>query len=266
VATHQTSEVEAEEGRDILMFRALGTTFLLVMAASAAQAPDAVPVAREPHHHLVLENSYVRVFRVTVPEHSATLLHQHNLPYLYVALGAGDFVNAVAGKPEVHVVMTDGQVGYSPGHFAHVARVDADIPFNNVTIELLRPQGEVRNLCQKVVEGPLRDCSSDAGSLPANSPLPALARAVGQKGLFETDEILVRSFSFSLKQAYSESGTQLPRLLIVGGDSGLQLDLPGELPKNLHGGESAWIDGGKKAAILTPGPDRLTHFVMVYFR
>ena len=235
-------------------------------AATVAQAPDAVPVTKEPHHHLVLENSYVHVFRVTVPEHSATLLHQHNLPYLYVVLGPGDFVNAVAGKPEVHVVMSDGQVGYSPGHFAHVARVDADIPFNNVTVELLRPQGEVRNLCQKVVEGPVRNCSSDTSNLPANSPLSALARAMGQKDLFETDEILVRSFSSSLKQTYSESGTQLPRLLIVGEDSELQLVLPGEPRRLLRGGETYWMDTGKRAAILTPGPDRLTRFLMIYFR
>lgn len=239
---------------------------LVAAAATAAQAPEAVPVAKEPHHHLALENSYVRVFRVSVAAHEATLLHQHDLPYLYVAIGPGDFTNAVAGKPEVHVMMQDGQVGYSPGHFAHIARVDADIPFNNVTIELLHPQGEVRNLCQKVVEGPVRDCSSDKSSLPANSPLSALAHAMRQKELFETDEILVRSFSFSLKQTYSESGTQPPRLLIVGGGSELQLDLPGESSKTLRSGETAWIDAGKKAAILTPGPNKVTRFVIVYFK
>src|SRR5574337_388921 len=125
-------------------------TLLLLAPHLLAQAPDAVPVAKEPHHHRVLENSYVRVFRVSVPAHDATLLHQHDVPYIYLALGPADFVNAVAGKPEVRVTMEDGQVGYSIGHFAHVARIDADIPFNNVTIELLHPQGEPRNLCAQI--------------------------------------------------------------------------------------------------------------------
>src|SRR2546425_11812338 len=119
----------------------------------SAHAPTAVPIPKEPHHRLVLENEYVRVFRVSVPAHDATLLHQHDVPYLYVALGPADVINAVQGKPEVRLVMADGQLGYSPGHFAHIARNQSDMPFNNVTIELLKPQREPRNICAEVVPG-----------------------------------------------------------------------------------------------------------------
>src|SRR6266849_2101275 len=135
-------------------------SLLLLFAFSInAQAPTAVPIPKEPHHHLVFENSYVRVFRVSVPAHEATLPHQHDVPYLYVSLGPADVINAVEGKPEVRLVMADGQLGYSPGHFAHIARTDAGSSFDNVTIELLRPQGDVHNLCQKIVEGDLGPCS-----------------------------------------------------------------------------------------------------------
>src|SRR5467141_5194999 len=126
---------------------------LLLSPSLPAQAPVAVPIAKEPHHHLVLENEYVRVFRVSVPAHDATLLHQHDVPYLYVALGPADVINAVQDRPEVHLVMADGQLGYSPGHFAHIARNESDMPFNNVTIELLKPQREPRNICAEVVPG-----------------------------------------------------------------------------------------------------------------
>jgi len=104
---------------------------LLFAAALPAQAPVAVSLKEEPHHHFVLENEYVRVFRVSVPAHSATLVHQHDVSYLYVSLGPADVINAV-------------QVGYSPGHFGHIARTDAGSTFDNVTIELLKPQGEPR--------------------------------------------------------------------------------------------------------------------------
>jgi hypothetical protein len=70
----------------------------------SAQAPVAVPIANEPHHHLVLENSYVRVFHVSVPPHDATLLHQHDVPYIYVSLGPADVINAIQGKPEGRLV------------------------------------------------------------------------------------------------------------------------------------------------------------------
>src|SRR6266478_7637620 len=132
---------------------ALCLLLLLFTFSLSAQAPTAVPIPKEPHHHLVLENEYVRVFRVSVPAHESTLLHQHDVPYLYVSLGPADVINAVQDKPEVHLVMADGQLGYSLGHFAHIARNQSDAPFNNVTIELLKPQGEVQNICVEDVPG-----------------------------------------------------------------------------------------------------------------
>src|SRR5260370_23769918 len=154
---------------------------LLFSASLSAQAPVAVPIPQEPHHHLVLENDYVRVFRVSVPPHESTLLHQHDVPYLYVSLGPADVINAVQDRPEAHLVMAHGQLGYSPGHFAHIARNLSGAPFNNVTIELLKPQGEPRNLCDKIVAGPVKERSSDSIKLPSNSPLIALAQAMRQR-------------------------------------------------------------------------------------
>src|SRR6266849_1462891 len=136
----------------------LCSLLLLFTFSLNAQAPAAVPISKEPHHHLVLENDYVRVFRVSLPARDGTLLHQHDVPYVYVSLGPADVINAVQGKPEARIIMADGQLGYSPGHFAHIARNESDMDFNNVTIELLKPQGEVHNLCEKIVEGELGEC------------------------------------------------------------------------------------------------------------
>src|ERR1700693_1510287 len=138
--------------------------FVLLGSALSPQTADtlhAVPIPKEPHHRLVLENGYVRVFRVSVPAHGATLLHQHDVPYLYVALGPADVINDIQGKPEAHLVMADGQGGYSRGGFAHIVRTDSGLVFNNVPIELLHPQGEPRNLCIKVIDAPLGTCKSN---------------------------------------------------------------------------------------------------------
>src|SRR5260370_5387799 len=89
---------------------------LLLFAFSlSAQAPVAVPIPKEPHHHLVLENSYVRVFRVSIPAHDATRLHRHDVPYLYVSLGPPNVINAVQGKRQARLVSADGAVGDSLG-------------------------------------------------------------------------------------------------------------------------------------------------------
>src|SRR5229473_7745991 len=171
---------------------ALCLLLLLLTFSLRAQAPTAVPIPKEPHHHLVLENSYVRVFRVNIPAHDATLLHQHDVPYVYVALGPADVSNAVQGKPEARLVMVDGQVAYSRGGFAHIARTDAGSTFDNVTIELLHPQGDVRNLCRKIVDGELGPCSkTDTGS-----------RGYADEPLFETQEFRVDAVTLQSRASF----------------------------------------------------------------
>ena len=125
------------------------------LAAGRAQAPNdagsaSVPITKEPHHHLVLENSYVRVFRVEIISPDATLLHRHDNPYAYMSIGKAEFTNAVEGKPDTRVKMTDGQLGYSRGGFSHIIRTENDTPFYNLTIELLHPQGEMPSDARKL--------------------------------------------------------------------------------------------------------------------
>src|SRR5258708_39528294 len=71
-----------------------------------AKLPDgSVPLARtnspgEQHHHLVLENSYVRVYTVIVPARESTLLHRHDEDYFYLAIFAAYLIKSVLEKPE----------------------------------------------------------------------------------------------------------------------------------------------------------------------
>lgn len=153
--------------------------------AAAASAQKAVPIAEEPHHHLVFTGDRIRVFRVDVPAHSATLIHEHVVDYFWIAVGASQFVNAAVGKPEAAVSAADGSVHYTKGGFAHLARVDGATPFRNVTLELPKAQTNVRNLCEAAVADQPLDCA------------PAMTRAAGLfsggivKPEFETDQVRV---------------------------------------------------------------------------
>jgi hypothetical protein len=208
-----------------------------------------------PHHHLVLENEYVRVFRVSLPAHDATLLHQHDVPNLYVSLGPADVINAVQGKPEARIVMADGQLGYSPGHFAHIARTDAGSPFNNVTIELLRPQGEARNLCERIIDGPLGNCpQSDK----------ALSKFIRDKRLFETDDIFTEFVALAVKVNYNDA--RRARLLIACDKAELGVDLPGEPSTSLHGGEILWLNPGRTAAITNLVEHGASRYLLLSFK
>ncbi len=226
---------------------------LLLCAAARAQAPFAVPLPKEPHHHLVLENDYVRVFRVSVPAHDATLLHQHDVPYLYVSLGPADVINAVQGKPEARIVMADGQLGYSPGHFAHIARTDAGSTFDNVTIELLHPQGEPKNRCDKVVPGETGPCMHERRlNSYTNSPS------------FETDEIVVYSVELLPKAGFQDI-PETDILLVALDHAEVTVQISGKPEAKLSGGNSLWLSRRTPQTIQNAS-DHPSRFLSIKFK
>lgn len=112
-------------------------SWLIFVLLLAAQNVHEVEIDTEPHHRLVFANEQVRVFSVEVPPQSATLMHLHEHDYFYVVLGAADISNEVSGQPAVALELSDGEVRFSPGPFAHLIRT-SNQPFRNVTVELLQ--------------------------------------------------------------------------------------------------------------------------------
>jgi quercetin dioxygenase-like cupin family protein len=115
--------------------------FLLVGIAAAQKSNEAeVPVENEPHHHLVFENEYVRVFKVEVPPHQETLVHRHKRDYVVVTIGDATVTNAVVGKEPRKWNFKDGDVTFLEAtgekSFAHKAVNESDRPFRNFTIEM----------------------------------------------------------------------------------------------------------------------------------
>jgi quercetin dioxygenase-like cupin family protein len=102
-----------------------------------------VPVENEPHHHLVFENEYVRVFKVEVAPHEATLVHRHKRDYVVVTIGDAEVTNAVVGKEPKKWTFKDGDVTFLEAtrekSFAHKAVNESDKAFVNYTIEIKAP-------------------------------------------------------------------------------------------------------------------------------
>lgn len=233
----------------------LGVVLLLAFAAQAQAPATAVAIKDEPHHHLLFENDYVRVWAFGIKGHDATLLHNHDLPYFGIALGPADFINAVAGKPETHAKQTDGQVSYSKGEFAHLVRTETDMPFRNFTIELLKPQANPRNRCVKVLADGALDC-------PQTSATP-LDLATTQ--VFETDEVLLRSGAISFQMRLAGADAQPARLVAVLEGSDLNVELPAQPVKKLHGGEAAWLPAGAVTSLVNPSASD-SRFVLITFK
>jgi hypothetical protein len=231
---------------------AIALVLSLFALAATGQEPKEVPVAQEPGHHKVFENSYVRVFRVTIPANQSSLLHRHDLDYMYVSLGPADVINAVVGKPEVHPKLVDGQLGFAKGGFAHVATA-VGIPFNNVTIELLRPQGEPKNLCDKVVPGDTGSCYHERRiNKFTNSPS------------FETDEIKVYSIELQPKVAYGDV-PEVEMLLVALDQSELTIQVTGQPDAALTGGTTQWL-ARRKSVTIRNTADHPSRFLSIKFK
>lgn len=228
----------------------------------SAQAPEAVKLADEPLHHLKIDNEYVRAYYVEVAPHKETQLHRHDHDYVFVSLGASDVISAVPGKPEVHLVLKDGEIRFARGGFAHVARNMSDAPFRTVAIELLRPQGDPRNLCDKVVDGPLGHCDQPGNSRSEESVpgRPFIARPI-----FETDAVRAVSNSLGAKARYSNS-PKFAELFVVANDSELQIDRSGEPSTILRGGEMVWLDAGQSATVSCPLDHGSSRYVVLFFK
>ncbi len=128
--------------------RLLGLIFLVTLSVIASSlvlsaqtaAPAEVDITAEPHHHLVLENQYVRVFSLEIPPHGITQLHRHGHDYISVNLGLSQVENDVVGKPPAKLTLQDGETRFVPGAFAHLGKNLSDQPFHTVIIELLQDE------------------------------------------------------------------------------------------------------------------------------
>ena len=220
--------------------------------ASAQTAPQAVDVSAEPHHHLALENRYVRVFRVEVPPNTATGLHRHSNDYVFVTLGASQVSNEVEGKAPVKLQLADGEARYTEGGFAHVARNLASTPFRNVTVEIL---------------------SAARRRAAAQKPAPGWERGVE---LFEggsVDTIVVRG-GLRVTETELKPGAALarhrhagPHLAIAISDFDLRSEAPGQPAQVIRkkAGDSDWVTAGVTHT-LTNGGSNTARFLSIEFR
>jgi len=227
----------------------------------ATQTPEPAPLAHgdvpgEPHHHLKIENEYVRVYYVEVPPHENTQLHQHDHDYLFVTLGNSDVINAVRDKPEVHLVLKDGETHFTRGNFAHIARNLADAPFRNITIELLKTQGEAHNECGDIIAG--------QGAAICDPPFVS----VWDDTQFETTESkLDLVWIFSKKEEQKDTVSKLAFLVVGLEGPEVKIKVKGRPPKTLHAGEIEWFDAGSDVQFSGEGDsNRAPQFLRLTFK
>jgi quercetin dioxygenase-like cupin family protein len=214
-----------------------------------AQAAPEVEIAAEPHHHLVLQNKYVRVFKVEVAPHEATLMHYHSHDYIYVALGAAEISNEVKGKSPATVKLQDGDVKFTAGHFAHIARDLANTPFRKITIEFMQDQQ---------AHGSRRKWKEERG-------LQVFSGGT-QHILFVEDGVRVSDIELQSAGVLPKHHHSGPHLVVALTDLVIRSQVPGATGSNveLKAGDVKWVPGGFTHTLTNVG-DQLARFVTLEF-
>ena len=229
----------------------------LTAQTSTPHTTGGIPMREESHHHLVFANQYVNVFFVEIPPHETTLLHHHDLPYVSIPPG-----NVKATSPQAGIAPQAGiripNIPYAVGGFSHAVTNSGDATLRNIAVEVIHPQGSVRNRCEEVVPGqPLVRCDMPPST---NFTLPM------HYALFETDEILVEDWEVGPNVEIVPADSRYD--MLIGGASGIE---KARVSTSLPDDPVPWTQGGllwlraKSPTILTFGPNG-GHFIAILFK
>jgi len=221
-----------------MRIRLLVAAFLLISVLLSAQAAQEVEITAEPHHHVVLENPYVRAFYVDVPAGQATLMHRHRHDYIFVTLGDSHVSNEVEGWKPIDLTIKDGETRFAPGDFAHIARNLAKTPFRNVTIELMQDV-EARKSPYKWDE---------------DRALHVFNRGT-QDVIFVKDGVRVSEFELQPGGTIPSHRHNGPHLLVAVTDLELRSDVEGQgpMPGKFKVGDVKWLPGGYTHTLTNTG-------------
>jgi hypothetical protein len=111
-----------------------------------------IPLTGEPHHKVVFENEYIRLFDAHIPFHDTTLLHRHAAQSVVVFLSKSRFGIQILGeKPEISEVNPGDlkYVAYGEKPVTHIVWNDAASIFHFFVIEL-KKQDPGKDSCSDI--------------------------------------------------------------------------------------------------------------------
>jgi hypothetical protein len=245
---------------------AIAAFFVIFSMPSApalrAQSKPPVSISTEPHHHLVLQNAFVRVYRLVLAPHERTLPYtvEHDCISETVQDGqpAARFDGVVgnsfspAGKPS----------SYARGPFTNVWRNGTNDTYTNITVELLQPQGRIYSECVKITGAQELGCRTDIEL--GHSFFFGTKGALGLVPDFRTDELTQSALMIfgGKKLSLKMKDTAL---LIFDTQSGVRFRNMAGKKVNLKPGDVLWVTAGSQLDVKNHS-NRLDRVTVIMFR
>jgi hypothetical protein len=132
-----------------LTTRALAGVLLISAVAGLAARqgridPNAVPVEKEPQHHLVFSNDFIRVVDARLPPGYTTLSHTHANDNVAITISPG--------RQDAAAMARIGRAGFSKGGYSHIATNAGTIELRFIVVEFL--PGSEKSAAAAFLDGP----------------------------------------------------------------------------------------------------------------
>jgi quercetin dioxygenase-like cupin family protein len=226
---------------------ALAVAIILAGCALWAQsaAPTALPLEKESHHHLLLENSAFRVFRLVLKPGESTSPHKHPGFYASIAIHGGDLSTEVKGRKPVPSMLSDGELRTSKGGFT---LVEHNVGKTTIEILIVEPASHPGLNVEQFGEAMLSFRYHDAvvGTLFENPPLRAYEMTLASGGRTERHLEQYNRLMIALTDVYLKDKTE-------GRD---------ETEIRINEGDISWLAGGVVDEFTNSG-SQPAHFIVV---
>jgi quercetin dioxygenase-like cupin family protein len=227
----------------LVLLLAMGTHSLPV----AAQLPNIIPLVSEPHHHLALHNNYVNVYKVEVAPQDSVQLHRHDFDAISIMLSDSQVTVHTPGKPDLPQKLSEGQVRLQRRGYVHSTSIEGEARYRNVTVELLLPQQQERNLCSPVIASEPLHC-------PGAQAPPAATHS--EQPLFETDQSGLTLVRVPPHQEFAAATAGGPELVVVLDPVTVTSPGGGSPEDALQAGDFRWADAGQQALVFKNAGER----------
>jgi len=222
-----------------LVALALAVTTGHAQAQPQNQKPgQAVPLAQDPHFHLMYQDPDIQVFESVLLPHQSTLLDQHDKNALSVTFGQSTITLQDAGQPPQQFTLPDGAVRFAAGGIASTLTNDGDRPFHELTIVFVNPVLTARS------------CSCNGGPAEAVCECPN-APPLPDNWEMRVGQVFLKGVTLAPGATYDDSSTRTTRFLVAVTPFDM-MDVSIHEPKNLEvrlpAGQFHW---------LAPGPNQI---------
>jgi hypothetical protein len=229
-------------------------SILFFSLVGGAQEQSVVPLKLEPHHHLVLHNDFVNVYSVRVQPQDSVLLHKHDFDAIGIMLSDAEITVRVPGKPDSHQKVVAGQLRLQQAGYIHSTAIDGDTVYRNVTVELLLPQQERRNICRGVISGQPLNCRSAQTDSSAFSEQPQ----------FETNQTKISLIRLKPQHSVTLDASAQSRLIVALDDTAV-VSGANSPPKALRSGDILWRDSNSSGGIFENAGSKEARLIIFVF-